>query len=65
MDGKDKPSPPPEDIREKQDPDFTQEEFLEALRKVARKNSDEEITQQPSEPDQESPRKGAQRRRDD
>jgi hypothetical protein len=57
MDGKDKPEPPSEDVVEKQDPDFSEADFLKALRKV--------ITPRPSEPDQGSPRKGARRRRGD
>ncbi len=49
---KNQPKPPPPDVAEKIDPDYTESDFDEALGKVARR----------TKPVPESPRKGGDRR---
>lgn len=55
----DEPRPPSEDVKKKQDPDHTQEDFLRSLDKATNR------LDQASEPDQESPKTKARDRSDD
>lgn len=48
-----KPRETPDDVREKQDPEYHEDAFEDALARVSRRLDD------PSEPDPESPRTGA------